>query len=186
MKIKMNKKKNDKVKEELIDEADKEELEIEAEEEIEATDAESSGEPREDAEDGRVEALENQLKRALADYQNLERRVADQKANWIMSANKDLILRLLPGLDNLLLADKHTQDEGVKIAIKHFMEILESDGVEKIKTENADFDPNLMEAISTTEGDEGKVVEEVKTGYTLNGDVIRAAQVVVGSAGQNN
>lgn len=177
----MNKKKNneEEIKEELIDEAEKEELTLEADEEIEQIEKEKV---RESSEDGKIEALENQLRRALADYQNLERRVSDQKSNWIMSANKDLILRLLPGLDNLLLADKHTQDEGVKIAIKHFMDILESDGVKKIKTENVDFDPNLMEAVTTAEGEEGKVVEEVKAGYTLNGEVIRVAQVIVGKA----
>lgn len=140
-----------------------------------AADAESSGEPKEE-----IENLNNQLKRALADYQNLEKRIADQKSNWIMSANKDLILRLLPGLDSLLLAEKHTNDEGVKISIKHFIDSLESEGVKEIKTEGADFDPNLMEAVSTIEGEEGKVVEEVKPGYTLNGEVIRPAQVVVG------
>jgi len=118
--------------------------------------------------------------------QNLERRVAEQKSQWILSANKDLIIKMLPGLDNLLLADKHTEDVGVRIAIKHFMEILEQDGVKKIKTENAMFDPNLMEAVSTTDGEMGKVVEEVKAGYTLNDDVIRVAQVVVGAGKQNN
>ena len=61
--------------------------------------------------------LENQLKRALADYQNLEKRIAQEKSSWIKTSNKDLILRLLPGIDSLLLAEKHTEDPGVKISI---------------------------------------------------------------------
>lgn len=132
-----------------------------------------------------VEEITNQLKRALADYQNLEKRVLGERAAWIMSANKDLILRLLPGLDSLILAEKHTEDEGVKLSVKHFLDSLKAEGVEKIETENAGFDPNLMEAVTTAEGEEGKVVEEIKSGYTLNGEVIRPAQVVVGSAKQN-
>lgn len=165
------KKKNidEKKPEEKLEDLEQELIE-EADEEIEQID------------DDKITKLEDQLKRAVADYQNLERRIEEQKSNWIMSANKDLILKLLPGLDNLLLADKHTQDAGVKIAIKHFMDILESDGVKKIETENEDFDPNLMEAVSTKEGEEGKVVEEIKVGYTLNGEVLRAAQVIVGKA----
>lgn len=164
----MKKKHSDEKKSEIkIDDLEQELVE-EADQEIEQID------------DNKIAQLEDQLKRAVADYQNLERRVDEQKSNWILSANKDLIQRLLPGLDNLLLADKHTQDAGVKIAIKHFMDILEGDGVKKIKTENADFDPNLMEAVSTTEGEEGKIVEELKAGYTLNGEVIRPAQVIVG------
>ena len=132
-----------------------------------------------------VQNLENLLKRALADYQNLEKRIANEKGEWIRIANKDLLLRLLPGLDSLILAKKHTQDEGVKISIKHFLDILEQVGVKKINTENADFDPNLMEALASIEGENGKVVEEARAGYTINGQVLRPAQVVVGSAKQN-
>ena len=140
-----------------------------------------------------LENLENQLKRVLADYQNLEKRIAEEKSSWIKSANKDLLLKLLPGLDNLILAEKHTQDEGVKLSIKHFLDILENEGVKKIETQGANFDPRLMEAVSTQEVDpsagsgqgDGKVVEELRAGYTLNDSVLRPAQVVVGSAKQN-
>lgn len=133
---------------------------------------------------------ENQLKRALADYQNLEKRIAEERSNWIRSANRDLIIRLLPGLDSLLLAEEHTKDPGVKLSIKHFIDNLEAEGVRKIETKNALFDPNFMEAVSTKMVDpstspgqeEGKVVEEIKAGYTLNGEVIRPAQVVVGKS----
>lgn len=135
-----------------------------------------------DSED--LQNLENQLKRALADYQNLEKRIESEKISWIKLANKDLLLQLLPGIDSLLLADKHTKDEGVAISIKHFLDILESVGVKKIQTEQVMFNPNFMEAVSTQEGEEGKVLEEVRAGYELNGEVIRPAQVIVGK--ENN
>jgi molecular chaperone GrpE len=124
--------------------------------------------------------LENQLKRALADYQNLEKRVLDEKSTWIKIANKDLLLKLLPGLDSLILAEKHTQDEGVKISIKHFLQTLEQIGVKKIETVGLSFNPEFMEAIATVEGEEGRVIEEVRTGYTLFDIILRPAQVVVG------
>ncbi len=124
--------------------------------------------------------LENQLKKALADYQNLEKRIAEEKSSWIKTANKDLLLRLLPGLDNLLLAEKHTQDEGVKLSIKHFLDALEKEGVKRIETIGRDFNPELMEAIATKDGENGKVVEEAKAGYTLYETVLRPAQVIVG------
>ena len=124
--------------------------------------------------------LENQLKRALADYQNLEKRVSSEKSEWIKLANKGLLLRLLPALDNLGLAEKHTQDEGVKLSISQILSAFKEEGIEKIETVGKDFDPNLMEAVSTTEGEEGKVVEEVRSGYTLFGQVLRPAQVMVG------
>ncbi len=127
-----------------------------------------------------LEIIENQLKRALADYQNLEKRVSLEKSEWIKISNKDLLLKLLPGLDSLILALKHTQDEGVKVSIKHFVDILENEGVKKIETVGKNFDPNLMEAISTVEGEEGKVVEELRAGYTISDNVLRPAQVIVG------
>ena len=133
-----------------------------------------------DKESEELKNLENQLKRALADYQNLEKRIAEEKASWIKLANKTLLLKLLPGLDSLLLAQKHTEDEGIKLSVKHFLDILEGEGVLRIETLDKDFDPNLMEAVSTTSGQEGKVVEEVRSGYTLNGQILRPAQVVVG------
>ncbi len=129
--------------------------------------------------------LENQLKRALADYQNLEKRITEEKSSWIKSSNKDLILKILPGLDSLILAEKHTQDEGIKLSIKHFLDILEKEGVHKIETIGKDFDPNFMEAVSVTNGEDGKVIEEVRAGYTLFDQVLRPAQVVVSSAKQN-
>ncbi len=127
-----------------------------------------------------LENLENQLKRALADYQNLERRIEENKRDWILSSNKDLILKLLPGIDNLVLAEKHTQDEGVKLSIKHFLDTLENEGVRKIETLGLDFNPKFMEAVDTAQGEEGKVLEEIKSGYTLYDQVLRPAQVVVG------
>ena len=136
-------------------------------------------EPEENTE---LSNLENQLKRALADYQNLEKRIAEEKNSWIKAANKNLLLKLLPGLDNLILAEKHTQDEGVKISIKHFLDILEQDGVKEIETVGKDFDPNLMEAIGTQNGEEGKVLEEVRAGYMLFETVLRPAQVIVGKS----
>ena len=134
----------------------------------------------EQAENTELADLENQLKRALADYQNLEKRIAEEKNIWLKVANKNLLLKLLPGLDSLLLAEKHTQDEGVKISIKHFLDILENEGVKKIETVGKDFDPNLMEAITTQEGEDGKVLEEVRMGYMLFDQILRPAQVIVG------
>src|ERR1035437_4044761 len=129
-----------------------------------------------------AQQLENQYKRALADYQNLEKRIAEEKISWLKIANKNLLLKLLPGLDSLLLAEIHTQDEGIKISIKHFLDILENDGVKKIETIGLDFDPNLMEAIGTAKGEEGKVIEEARTGYMLFDQVLRPAQVIVGKS----
>ena len=127
-----------------------------------------------------LKKIEDQLKRALADYQNLEKRVQNEKRDWILSANKSLILKLLPILDTLFLAQKHIQDEGLTLSIQNFLDILKEEGVEKIETKDKQFDPNTMECVSVQEGEENKVLEEVRTGFIINGRVLRPAQVIVG------
>jgi molecular chaperone GrpE len=129
-----------------------------------------------------AQELENQVKRTLADYQNLEKRVAEDRSEWLKLANKQLLLRILPALDTLILAEKHTKDEGVVISIKAFLDALEQEGVKKIETVGKDFDPNTMECVHVADGEEGKVVEEVKLGYTLYDKVLRPAQVIVGKS----
>lgn len=143
--------------------------------------------PEEKKEDREVENLEkkneelyNKYKRALADYQNLEKRVAEERGEWIRKANKELLLRLLPVLDTLMLAAKHSQDESLKVSIKQFLDILKNEGVVRIETMGANFDPNLMEGIGTVEGEKDKVIGEARAGFLLNDSVLRPAQVTVG------
>lgn len=130
----------------------------------------------------KIEDLENQNKRILADYQNLEKRVAEERQEWILKANKDLLLHLLPVLDTLILAEKHIKvgDEGLSLGIKQFQDLLKNENVERIETLGKNFDPNLMECIESIEGEEGKVLEEIRVGYTLYDKVLRVAQVKVG------
>jgi len=128
----------------------------------------------------KVEEFENKYKRVLADYQNLEKRVAEERKEWILKSNKELLLRLLPILDTLILATKQSKDEGLTVSLQQFLSVLREEGVEKIETIGKDFDPNIMECIETIEGEEGKVLEEIRAGYKLNDTVLRASLVKVG------
>lgn len=123
----------------------------------------------------------DQLKRAVADYQNLEKRNILEKNEFVKYANKELLERLVPAFDTLFLAGKYTTDESVKLTIKTILEALKDVGVEIVDT-NGEFDPNLMEAVSIEEGEDGKVLEELRSGFTLYGKLIRPAQVKVGKA----
>jgi len=132
-----------------------------------------------------VEEFENKYKRAIADYQNLQKRVQEEKSEWIRSANKDLILRILTVLDTLMLAQQHTQDKNIQVTIQQFLDILKSEGVIKIETVGQKFDPAVMEAIATDTGEDGMVLEELRAGFMIYDKLLRAAQVKVGSANQN-
>lgn len=136
----------------------------------------NSGENKKSA----LEQALDQTKRMAADYQNLEKRITEEKSSWIKIANKQLLLRLLPTLDTLMLAVKHVDDEGLKLAISQFQDAMKAEGIERIETQGQNFDPKTMEAVEVEEGEEGKVLEAVRAGYTLNGEVLRPAQVKVG------
>lgn len=127
-----------------------------------------------------VKDLENQLKRALADYQNLTKRVSEERGEYVRVANRALLLRLLPVLDTLMLAKKHIDNEGVRLSVAQFLDALKAEGVMRIETVGKSFDPHCMECVETEMGEEGKVLDEVRAGYTMAGNVLRAAQVKVG------
>lgn len=127
-----------------------------------------------------VDEWKEKYMRALADYQNLQKRVQEERVNWIQSANKELILQFLPVLDTLMLAAEHSSDRSIQVCINQFLDILRTEGVERISTEDAMFDPHVMEAVSVEDGEEGKVLEEVRAGFMLHDRLLRPAQVVVG------
>ena len=127
-----------------------------------------------------IEELENRVKRIFADYQNLEKRVAEEKRALIFNSNKNLLLNLLPVLDTLMLALAHTKDKGLELSIKQFTDTLEAEGVIRIETKDKLFDPLLMECVGTKKGEELKVLEETRTGYKLGDIILRPALVIVG------
>lgn len=135
----------------------------------------------------KFEDIENQLKRAVADYRNLEKRTTEEKREWIKIANKDLILRLLTSLDYLDTAVKGAKEkgensswlQGVEMAVKGFQKTLEEEGLEEV--EGGTFDPNIHEAIEVREGPGGTILDIFQVGYKLNGKLIRPAKVAVGN-----
>lgn len=155
------------------DDIQKEELEEEIEDEIIEEDKDSELLEK-------LEEAESKFKRALADYQNLEKRVVEDRREWIRTANKDLLLRLLPVLDTLMLATKHDDNTTLSVSVGQFLDTLKSEGVTKIDTKNKKFDPITMECVSIIEGKDGVVVEEIRSGYMLGDRLLRPAQVIVG------
>jgi molecular chaperone GrpE len=126
------------------------------------------------------EELEGQLKRALADYQNLERRVAQERQLLSQLSSALVIEKFLPVIDNLESAQSHLNDQGLAMVIKQFNDVLQSEGVEQIQAEGQQFDPNLHEAAEVTEeGENGKVVKVLAKGYKIRDRVIRPAKVIV-------
>lgn len=118
--------------------------------------------------------------RAIADYQNLEKRIAKEKESLGEFIASALIIEILPVLDNLEAAAKHVNDTGLNLAVDQFKTVLKNIGLEEIKSEGSEFDPNFHEAIEAVEGEEdNKIIEVMNKGYKVMGKVIRPAKVKV-------
>ena len=129
------------------------------------------------------------LQRTAADYQNLKRRMEEERSELGRLANASLVFNLLPLLDDLERALRTvdtklaglTWIDGVWLIYRKFQALLENIGVKEIPAEGQPFDPNVHEAISEAPGEEGKVVSVVQKGYSLGDRVVRPAMVIVGS-----
>ncbi len=131
--------------------------------------------------------LEGQLKRAVADYQNLEKRISDGRSELSTWATSELLKKLLAVVDNFEKATKGASEEdrksgwfkGVEMALKQLHQVLKDEGLGEIETDGQ-FDPSLHEAIDTRDGENDQVLETLEKGYTLYGKILRPARVVIG------
>lgn len=128
-----------------------------------------------------VNEFEEKYLRALADYQNLERRIEREKDLLVKIASSVLVIKLLPVLDNLERAQVHLKDAGLEHVIRQFKDALATEGVSEVET-NGDFDPTLHEAITHGDGPEGKILEVLEKGYKLGDRILRPAKVKIGKA----
>lgn len=133
----------------------------------------------------RIKELEENWKRALADYHNLEKRVSEQQKTFVRIANASLIDNLLGVLDDLERASDHLQDHGLKLVLSQFKSVLETEGVKEIEVGRKEFDPQMMDCVEIVKGPKNQVVKVLLKGYALNDQVIRPAKVLVGSGTTN-
>lgn len=130
------------------------------------------------------------FERLQADFTNYKRRVEREREENTRNANRELILKLLPVIDDFTRAlEKVPDDEadtdwikGMEFIRQKLEAVLSSEGIEKINAKGREFDPWKHEAVfcDAESGCEGGTVKSViRDGYRLHGKVIRPAQVVV-------
>ncbi|MCH7640889.1 nucleotide exchange factor GrpE [Patescibacteria group bacterium] len=144
-----------------------------------------------------TERLKEQLARALADYDNLRKRVEREREEYGTYAKLTLMARFLPVFDMLEGAQVHLKDSGLAITIEEFAKVLKEEGIEKIEVAPGDtFDEELHEAVEVVDlpagkkgkkaagpgasSPEGEIDEIILTGWRLvDGPIIRPAKVKV-------
>jgi molecular chaperone GrpE len=142
-----------------------------------------------DHHNSQVEELTNALQRERADAINIRRRHQEEITSLKSRLKADVIKDLLPVIDNFERSLKHVPKDlednsyikGIQGVVKQFDKTLNSMGVERIKTVGEPFNPEFHEAVSMEEGEGDKeiVSDELQSGYSLNGHVVRHAIVKV-------
>lgn len=128
--------------------------------------------------------------RALAEMDNYKKRAARERADLIRSAGEDLLVEILPVVDNLERTMAHLNDnldadkimEGINLIYKQFVQALDKSGITTIEQAPCAFDPTIHQALQRVEDKsvaDDTVVEVLQKGYTLNGKVVRPAMVKV-------
>lgn len=131
--------------------------------------------------------LNDKYLRMAAEYDNFRRRSAKEREGIYADAVSDVVLALLPVLDNLERASKFGADtanvaKGVEMTIKTFGDALHKLGVKEIDAQGKTFDPNLHNAVMHVEDEthgEGEIMEVLQKGFIKGDKVIRYAMVTV-------
>jgi len=130
--------------------------------------------------------------RSQADFENYKKRAAREKEDAMKYANKTLLERLIPIVDNFELglsaaraeAEESPIYSGMSLVLKQLNDFLTENGLQPIEAEGQTFDPNLHEAIAnepSEEVPEGKVIRQTRRGYRLRDRLLRPSTVVVSS-----
>jgi len=135
--------------------------------------------------------LESHHLRALADYENLNKRTKAERLKLLKSANADLITKFLGLADSLKKGtDSFSESsvtldvvkEGFKAVESQFFNILKNEGIEQITSLGEKFDPSLHEVVlvrSDSSVEEDTILEEIQVGYKLNSFLLRPSKVII-------
>ena len=128
------------------------------------------------------------LRRLKAEFENARKRQDRERARILETASENLVLGLLPVLDNLDRALEAEGDirEGVRATRDQLAEVLGREGLLPVASDGQHFDPNVHEAVMGQPSDdheEGVILQTFERGYLLNGKPIRPAKVVVARQG---
>ncbi len=134
-----------------------------------------------------LDELNDRYKRVFAEFENYKKRTKKEKENLYNSVLGDIIINILPVIDNLDIAvNAECKDEGYKQGVelveKQFKEFLSKNKVEEIPAVGEIFDPGLHEAISSVQDStkqSQEIVQEYRKGYKLDSKVLRHSMVVV-------
>jgi molecular chaperone GrpE len=141
----------------------------------------------------KLSEMNDKFLRLYAEFDNYKKRTSLERIELIKTAGKDVIVSLLPILDDFdralqvmdTASDINAIKAGVELVKNKFNKLLEQRGLTAMDCMGKEFDSELEEAITSipapSEKLKGKVIEVLEKGYLLNDKVIRFAKVIVGN-----
>ncbi|HSH52675.1 MAG TPA: nucleotide exchange factor GrpE [Bacteroidales bacterium] len=165
---------------------------VEQEKDNKVTTEETKSLKKEKSDKEKLEELNDKYLRLAAEYDNYRRRTLKEKIELSKSAGEDVLVNILPVMDDfergLVSIDKAKEldaiKEGLLLIYNKFKEFLKQRGVKEIEALEQDFDTDVHEAVTKIpaprEELKGKIVDVIEKGYLLNDKVIRYAKVVIG------
>ena len=139
-----------------------------------------------------IATLKDKYLRSVAEFDNYRKRTLKERAELILNGGEKVMTAILPVVDDMERAiengtkteDPNVLREGMELIYHKLLKVLESQGVNVIETDEADFDTDVHEAVAMVPGmgddKKGKVIDCLQKGYKLNDKVIRHAKVAVG------
>lgn len=139
-----------------------------------------------------IDEQKDKYLRLFADFDNYKKRTAKERLELLQTAGKDVMLTIIPTLDDLNRAissaeqakDVEAVKEGFVLVKNKLFTSLQQKGLKPMQSIGEDFNPDFHEALTKIPAPskemKGKVIDEIETGYTLNDKIIRYAKVVVG------
>ena len=142
---------------------------------------------------GEIAELKDKYLRLYSEFENFRRRTAKERIDLVKTANEEVLVSLLPVLDDFERGIRSMNEskevaalkEGINLIFNKLFRTVESKGLKPMEAIGKEFNSELHEAITQipapSEEMKNKVVDEVEKGYILNDKVIRFAKVVIGS-----
>ncbi|HOW08589.1 MAG TPA: nucleotide exchange factor GrpE [Bacteroidales bacterium] len=136
--------------------------------------------------------MQDKYLRLSAEFDNYRKRTLKEKIEITKFATEDLLLQILPVMDDFERAMKHMETtenctgmkEGIDLIYTKFSEFLKQQGIKEIESLKCDFNVDLHDAVTKLKVDDeslkGKIVEVILKGYYLKDKVIRHSKVVIG------
>jgi molecular chaperone GrpE len=141
----------------------------------------------------KIDELNDKYLRLYAEFDNYRRRTLKERVELIQTSSAEIILALLPVLDDfdraITAIEKSNNidalNEGVVLVNNKLRNVLDQKGLEEMKSYGEVFNSELHDAVANTpaptEEQKGRIIDVVEKGYYLNGKILRYAKVVVGS-----